>query len=148
MNRILRRVPKNWEHPKKDDGRYQPMRDIYYGDILSEWLKNNEEWEKGTHPDLIENPELKKEYPFYGMYYGNLPDPEYYQIKKYSEEELTHIQLYETTSEGTPLTPIFKANELEKLCEYAAENCTIFANFKLSKEEWIKELSGNDILIP
>lgn len=49
-------------------------------------------------------------------------------------------QLWETTSEGSPISPVF--NTLEKLCEYAAENCTAFADNKISKEEWIDLLSG------
>ena len=74
------------------------------------------------------------------MWGGNPPDVEYYQTKKYLPEELTHIQLYETTSEGTPKSPVFKADELEILCEYAAENCTTFASFKATKEEWFEAL--------
>lgn len=141
MGRELRKVPANWEHPKKDDGRYHPMFDKFYGDALADWLKEHEQWENGTHPDLIDKPERKEEYPFYAMWGGNPPDVEYYQTKKYLPEELTHIQLYETTSEGTPKSPVFKADELEKLCEYAAENCTTFASFKATKEEWFKMLS-------
>lgn len=141
MSRELRRVPANWEHPKKDNGKYQPIFNRYYGDVLSEWIKNNEQWENGTHPDLIEDLELKKEYPFFAMWDGNPPDIEYYQTKKYSEEELTHIQLYETTSEGTPMSPVFRADEIEKLCEYASENCTIFANRKISKDAWLNYLN-------
>ena len=135
MGRELRKVPANWEHPKKDDGGYQPMFNKYYGDVLVEWFKEHEQWENGTHPDLINDPKLKEECPFYAMWGGNPPDVEYYQTKKYLPEELTHIQLYENTSEGTPGSPVFKANELEKLCEYAAENCTTFASFEATKED-------------
>jgi hypothetical protein len=110
---------------------------------MNNWLQQHNQWLDGTHKDLIEEPGLKEEYPFYAMYGGNPPDVEYYQTKKYSEDELTHIQLYQTTSEGTPISPVFKADELEKLCEYAAENCNTFANYKATKEEWIKMLSNN-----
>jgi hypothetical protein len=143
MGRILRKVPANWEHPKNDNGSYKPMFDKFYGDALNEWIENNKKWENGTHEDLIKNPKLKDEYPFYAMWNGNPPDVEYYHTKKYNEEELTHIQLYQTTSEGTPISPVFKANELDKLCEYAAENCTTFASFKASKEEWYRILSDD-----
>lgn len=143
MGRELRKVPANWEHPKKDDGDYQPMFNEYYGDVLNEWIENHRQWEAGTHPDLIDDPNLKTEYPFYAMWGGNPPDVYYYHTKKYSPEELTHIQLYENTSEGTPKSPVFKANELENLCEYAAEHCTTFAHFKATKEEWFKMLSDD-----
>lgn len=130
MGRELRKVPANWEHPKKDDGSYQPMFNEYYGDRMQKWIENHNQWEAGTHPDLVNGRTTKEEYPFFAMWDGGPPDVEYYQTKKYSEEELTHIQLYETTSEGTPCSPVFKADELEKLCEWAAENATTFASFK------------------
>lgn len=141
MGRELRKVPANWEHPKMANGKYQPMFNEYYGDALAEWIENHTKWENGTHPDLINNPERKEEYPFYAMWDCPPPDIEYYQTKKYLPEELTHIQLYETTSEGTPISPVFKADEFDKLCEYAALNCFTFAHFKATKEEWHKMLS-------
>ena len=146
MGRELRKVPANWEHPKNDNGKYKPMYDEFYGDAFAEWLKNHNEWINGTHSDLIERPELKDKYPFYAMWSGNAPDVEYYQTKKYSEEELTHIQLYQTTSEGSPISPVFKADELEKLCEWASENATTFANFKTTKEQWMKMLGENLVI--
>lgn len=30
MGREIRRVPKNWKHPRLEDGRYQPMFDQNY----------------------------------------------------------------------------------------------------------------------
>lgn len=141
MGRELRKVPANWEHPKREDGSYQPMYDKFYGDAFNDWLKEHNQWLDGTHPDLKDNPELKEEYPFFAMWGGSPPDVEYYHTKKYLPEELTHIQLYESTSEGTPQSPVFKNDEFEKLCEYAAENCTTFASFKATKEEWMKMLS-------
>jgi len=142
MGRELRKVPANWEHPKKD-GRWQPMHNTYYGEALQEWITNNEMWSKGTHPDIVRDPSLKEKYPFYAMWNGDAPDVNYYQTKKYLPEDLTHIQLYESTSEGTPLSPVFRADELEKLCEWAAENASTFASFKASKDEWFKMLSND-----
>lgn len=142
MGRELRKVPANWEHPKKDDGSYHPMFDRYYLDELNEWLDGHNLWLSGKHPDLIEDPSLKEKYPFYAMWHGDPPDVAYYQAKKYKPEELTHIQLYETTTEGTPKTPVFRSDEFEKLCEYAAEHCTTFATHKTTKDEWMKMLSN------
>lgn len=140
MGREIRKVPANWEHPKKGDGSYQPMRDMYYGDALDEWLNEHRQWLDGTNPSLVDNPEYKEHYPFYAMYGGNPPDVEYYQIRKYTEDELTHIQLYEDTSEGTPLSPVFHKDDFEKLCEWAAANASTFGHYKASKEEWMRML--------
>ena len=142
MGRELRRVPENWEHPRKDNGNYQPMFNSFYLDAFNYWLEENEQWNNGTHSDLIRGVATKEEYPFYSMWAGNPPCVEYYQTKQYTEDELTHIQLYEDTTEGTPCSPVFKADEIEKLCEYAAENCTTFGSNTTTKENWLKMLSG------
>ena len=43
-------------------------------------------------------------------------------------------QLWETTSEGSPVTPVFAT--IEELCDYAAINCSTFADIKATAEEW------------
>lgn len=48
-------------------------------------------------------------------------------------------QLWETTSEGSPVSPVFKT--LGDLCEWAEKNATTFASVKTTKEEWKKMLS-------
>jgi len=47
-------------------------------------------------------------------------------------------QLWENCSEGSPVSPVFKT--LEELCAWAENNATTFANFKTTKEEWMKML--------
>ncbi len=56
------------------------------------------------------------------------------------------FQLWETTSEGSPTSPVFET--LDALCEYAAENCTTFADFKASKEQWMQMLQRNMVVTP
>lgn len=48
------------------------------------------------------------------------------------------FQLWGTTSEGNPASPVFET--LEALCEWCADNATTFASFKASKDEWMKML--------
>lgn len=43
-------------------------------------------------------------------------------------------QLWETTSEGSPKSPVFKT--LEELCEWCEEFATTFADYKATKEQW------------
>ena len=43
-------------------------------------------------------------------------------------------QLWETTSEGSPTSPVFKT--LDGLCEWCEGNATTFASFKATKERW------------
>ena len=50
-------------------------------------------------------------------------------------------QLWETTSEGSPSSPVFAT--FDELCEWCAENATTFASYKATKEEWAQMLNGD-----
>jgi hypothetical protein len=47
-------------------------------------------------------------------------------------------QLWETTSEGSPVSPVFRA--LDELCEWLAPNVSVFGGHMLSKDEWVAAL--------
>lgn len=116
MGREIRRVPANWEHPKDEQGSYKPMYDNDFDTRLAEWLAGYELWKKGEHEyqkdsDLAEGLE-------YWDYDGALPDPAYYRPK--FETEPTWYQVYETVSEGTPVTPPFSTKE--ELIEYLVQH--------------------------
>lgn len=53
-------------------------------------------------------------------------------------------QLWETTSEGSPVSPVFKT--LDELCAWAAGNATTFGSFRTSADEWRKMLSPGGIV--
>lgn len=52
-------------------------------------------------------------------------------------------QLWETTSEGSPVSPVFAT--LDELCEWCEKNATTFGSWKASKSEW-KEMLSNDMV--
>jgi hypothetical protein len=144
----LRKVAANWQHPKDEKGNYIPLLEYRFSKQLAEWQEGKEKWEQGFSENWFpkENeskwkPKTEEENKMtWEEWTSEMPVKEDY-MPEWSEEEKTHIQLYENTTEGTPTTPVFKADELEKLCEYAAENCSTFADFKKTKEEWFKMLS-------
>lgn len=49
-------------------------------------------------------------------------------------------QLWNTTTEGHPMTPVFAT--FDELCEYTAEHCTTFADNRASAEGWRHMLDG------
>lgn len=60
MSRKVRRVPKDWQHPKKKSYNYeqgfemesyQPMFDQPFGPEMERWYAEWKSWEAGTHPD-------------------------------------------------------------------------------------------------
>lgn len=50
-------------------------------------------------------------------------------------------QLWETTSEGSPVSPVFST--LDALCKYAARHCTTFGNQRTTAERW-REMLDNE----
>src|SRR5688572_6287543 len=122
MGREIRRVPANWEHPKKEfpnymkrciEERYKPMYDRPFAPAMREWYAAWEKWERGDDPDRAgEYKDLQ-----YWEWSSGPPDPEYYR-PDWKPEEMTWYQVYETVSEGTPVTPPFATKE--ELIEYLA----------------------------
>ena len=121
MGREVRMVPPNWEHPiiKDDYGRdrLQPMYDENFDDVFRQWLADF---------DRIRNADLtqieQKCYPR-GLAdwlhdEGMPPDPAYY--RPWKDGEGTWLQVWETVSEGTPVTPPFSTRE--ELIDYLVEN--------------------------
>ena len=120
MGREIRRVPPNWEHPMTEFGdRYQPLHDRDYEKEASEWLNNAILWDQGMHDDQ-KDPDFEsaKECKFYWEWAGEPPDKEHYRPKY--KEEPTWYQVYETVTEGTPVSPPFATEE--ELIDYLVEN--------------------------
>ena len=138
MGRQLRKVAANWQHPKNENGNHIPLLDGKFSERLAKLEEENAQWEKGFIDDWNggwKQREADELNMTFAEWYGEKPVKEDY-MPEWKDEELTHIQLYENTSEGTPISPVYLASEIEKLCEYAAENCSTFADFKATKEEW------------
>jgi len=126
MGREIRRVIPNWEHPRDDNGRYQPMMDSSYKDAIGSWIKEHEMWEQGAHPDQ------KKDYRYYADYGGDAPEAKYYH-PDWDEKDMTWYQMYETVSEGTPVTPPFEHEE--ELVEYLTKHGTFWNPTPWRKEQ-------------
>ena len=88
MGRKVRRVPPDWEHPRDAQGEYIPMHDHFpYNEAeIAEGL--NDGW-------------LRDEPPFYGI--DVMP--------QWAADHTSAYQLYETTSEGTPVSPVFATED-------------------------------------
>jgi hypothetical protein len=126
-HRTIRRVPLNWEHPKDKEGNYLPLFDTreatggtYSLSELSELV------EDGVSPNGLKS--------WFMPAFGDVP------------EEQMGVSLYEITTEGTPLTPVFP-DTIEghrALAEHAAESATICGSEKASAEYWQTRLFGTE----
>jgi len=113
MSREVRMVPANWEHPKDEKGNFIPL--------LSSFSYNEEEIKEGLRDGW-----LKDEPPHYGC--NVMPD--------WPEAERTHYQMYESTSEGTPISPVMETPE--DLARWLADNnASAFAGVGATYEQWL-----------
>lgn len=141
MGREIRRVPPNWEHPRRDcthspwkggcdeakqhGGKcYQPMHDSDAEAAFADWQEEYAEWLAGEH-DRVNAEYGEAEYPKAEPYrafcnwHGQPPDPNYYRTK-WDESAATWYQVYQTVSEGSPVTPPFATKE--ELIDYLVAN--------------------------
>jgi hypothetical protein len=140
MGRECRRVPADWQHPRNEQGRYIPLFDEDYQTAAAEWMANCLAWHDGTHKDLVAGHTTKEKHQFYWDWAGQPPDEESYRQKWTTEP--THYQMYEDTSEGTPISPVFATPE--ELARWLADNgASAFAGMTASYEAWLNVCRGN-----
>lgn len=85
MGREVRRVHPEWQHPKDYWGKYLPLHDRSYVEAMAEWIHD------GEHED-------------------ERPNHVFYR-PEWSDDIRTAYQVYETVTEGTPISPVFQTRE-------------------------------------
>jgi len=123
MGRIIRRVPPNWNHPKKEvytmtgkEMRYQPMYSRSFDDAYDEWRKDYDRVKAGNLTDFE-----RECFPngfIDWLMDSPTPDARYYE--PFTSGEATWFQVWETVSEGTPVTPPFETED--ELVDYLTKN--------------------------
>ena len=84
--------------------------------------------------------ELAEALMTYEEWSGKRPEAERY-MPEWSEEEATHVMMYETTTEGTPMTPAFATPE--ELAQWLVDNeANAFAGQTASYEAWLRMAQG------
>ena len=134
MGRQIVKVPANWDHPRMTDtyGRdgFQPMYDSLFSERFAEWLADFDRIRSGDMSDLE-----RECYPLGLGEWANdeaPPDPKYYRT--WDDEEAVWWQMWETVSEGTPVSPAFET--AEELIEYLAENGDFWDQSRCKKPGW------------
>ena len=107
MGREIRKVPPNWDHPKYDpqDVKHGWQHNSYKPLMQGYAAKATEFLEMANENGLQEAVE----------WFGQAPDKNDY-VPDWPEGTATWFQVYETVSEGTPVTPPFATKE--ELVEY------------------------------
>mgnify|MGYP001604300772 CR=1 FL=1 len=125
MGREIRRVPKDWQHPKDErTGEYKPLLGSSYSEDAADFMKMANE--KGLQEAVD--------------YHGDAPDRDDY-MPEWPEAERTHLMMYEDTSEGTPISPAFETPEA--LARWLADNgASAFGSCTATYEEWLSTCRG------
>lgn len=145
MGREVRRVPANWQHPKTHTfnqrgqwvERYEPLCDGNWAQCAKEWDEAREKWERGEFPTYAG--QESRQMPF-DQWEGRRPYSGDY-MPQWSDAERTHLMMYETTSEGTPISPAFATPE--DLARWLADNgASAFASETATYEQWLAVARG------
>jgi hypothetical protein len=120
MGREIRRVPPDWKHPKNERGHYIPLYDKTFIEGERDHILLDLDW-------YLDNPEFLSEW------YNDWPQPEWYRTA--FEQEPTHYQIYETVTEGKPVSPVFAT--LEALAQWLVDQgYSLKAATAFAKEGW------------
>lgn len=142
MGREVRRVPPDWVHPKRKDGRdgLQPMYDESFAEAAKQWKEHCSAWENGYNA-IFDRPRRDDDTEEFWEHDGDPPDRDYHR-PDWPEDTRTHYQMYETTSEGTPISPVMETPE--QLARWLADNgASAFAGQTASYEAWLRVAKGS-----
>ena len=118
MGREVRRVPKDWKHPREED-QFVPLFEGGYSDAVKEWTESLKKVGLQATLEDLGNPPRRDEY-----------------MPEWSSEEADHIMMYEDTTEGTPISPAFKTPE--ELARWLADTgASAFGDSTASYEDWL-----------
>ena len=138
MGREVRRVPADWQHPKDEmTGRYKPLYDGSFREALREWNEENAKWSRGEFPEYADE---EHKLMSYSEWNGDQPKRCDY-MPEWPDEQRTHLMMYETTSEGTPISPAFETPE--ELARWLADTgASAFGSSTASYEGWLRVAQG------
>jgi hypothetical protein len=105
-----------------------------FEDLEREWWHNHSLWRYGKHP-YQQKYDSAKQCGSYRDWYGGPPQRDDY-MPWWTEEEKTHYQMYETCSEGTPISPVMATPE--ELARWLADHhASAFADQTATYEQWL-----------
>lgn len=136
MGREVRRVPASWKHPVNEHGEI-PLHDGY-SERVAEWDVENQKWSEGLRSNWRggwQPVDDEHRGMSFAEWDGERPKPEEY-MPEWPEAERTHYQMYETCTEGTPISPVMA--DPESLARWLADNkASAFGGQTATYEQWL-----------
>lgn len=145
MSREVRMVSPTWKHPKNDQGRFVPLFEGVhdaYAKVAESWDEGYAKWQEGLIEDFEGGWEPREEDDGdrYTDWAGPRPSPDDF-MPNWTAGEATHFMMYESTSEGTPISPAFTTPE--ELARYCADNgVSAFGRDTATYEQWLNVAKG------
>ena len=150
MGREVRMGPGDWNHPKADAGNYIPLHGTSYSEALAAWEDDWNLWKNGKKRNFdsftdfvtkeynIVNHDHDRSRETFMQWCGQMPLRAEY-MPDWKVEEKTHYQMYETCTEGTPISPPMETPE--ELARWLADNkASAFGSLTATYEEWLSTI--------
>lgn len=140
MSREVRMVPPDWEHPRNESGDYIPLVEGSFAKESADWDEGCAKWAEGfrrVHSMREEAPRWveREENCSYQEWAGERPKPDQY-MPEFEPGTATYLMMYESTSEGTPISPAFATPE--ELARWLADsNASAFGGMTATYEQWL-----------
>lgn len=137
MGREVRMVPKDWEHPKRENGGFIALFGSDFEVCAADWDKECEDWNLGIYPSYASEDNKKLSFTEWN---GGRPEKDDY-MPTFETAEATQYMMYETTTEGTPISPSFSSPE--ELASWLVDNgASAFGSQTASYEGWLRVAKG------
>jgi len=156
MGREVRMVPadyvhpvyseeETWEHPRLR-GRFKPL--FYatpekFAETVAQYKLQKAQWKKGYTLDWVSGDFVPKSVEescaTFSEWYGEPPQASDYML--IPKEQQTHYMMFETVTEGTPISPVFPT--AEALAKWLAETgANAGAYSTATYEQWLNVCKG------
>jgi hypothetical protein len=155
MGREVRMVPPDWAHPLNDTGSRRPLLRGPFADAYEEWAtisvprwhQQRAKWAEGwvaSYKDGGWEPRHAHDacmsFEAYAGVCPASPNPADY-MPTFAPGTATHLMMYETCSEGTPISPAFSTPE--ELAHWLADTgASAFGAATATYEQWLRVCSG------
>lgn len=154
MSREVRMVPATWQHPtewgtdwrtNRPKIRFKPLFRSEYAERAAEWEEEFLHWQRGevrnwsTKGWEAKSPSALQCKSFEEWHGGRPVEADY--MPSFPEGTATHLMMYETTTEGTPISPAFATPE--ELARWLADNnASAFGEDGASYAHWLTVARG------
>jgi hypothetical protein len=138
MGREVRMVPPDWQHPREPGGGYRPL----HGESWSEREEGRRHWEAGFVTDYKggwkAKDNLDKQWSWEDYAGHHTPED---HMPDFPPGTATHFCMYETCTEGTPLSPSMPTPDA--LARWLADNgASAFGSDTATYEQWLATIEA------